>query len=155
MQNQISERARKLGSNSVKKTERNTSHEWDGGAAPKLPPCRGQKDPVRRFQLPLLKPISGPVTANLSERISSLRSLLETNQRCYPTNLGVAERPVGPDQHRHEDNFALCSSISDLEQDLRFCLRSTPMIINLVGDWGTSPPIPGPVGGSTRQKLKI
>jgi hypothetical protein len=62
---------------------------------------------------------------------------------------------VGPDQHRHEDNFALCSSITDLEQDLRFCLRSTPMIINLVGEWGTSPPIPGPVGGSTRQKLKI
>jgi hypothetical protein len=86
-----------------------------GALPPNPPPCRGQKDPVRSFQLPLLKPIGGPVKPNHPERISSLRSLLETNQSSYPTNLGVTERPVHPDQHRHEDILSvllLCAALS-------------------------------------------
>jgi hypothetical protein len=54
---------------------------WDGGSAPKPPPCRGQKDPVRRFQLILFKPIR-PHSVNLSQRTClSLRSFLEATAR--------------------------------------------------------------------------
>ena len=105
MQNQISERARKLGSNSVKKTERNTSHEWDGGAAPKLPPCRGQKDPVRRFQLPLLKPISHRQTTH----IASLEPVADPGGNNMRVSLGWGRRPQTPALPGAEGS---CSQIS-------------------------------------------